>query len=50
VARVALSTPVIKTAAIATGTSRAVRKLRRKESRTSRTSRTSRAELGRSSA
>jgi len=31
VARVALSTPVIKTAALATGTSRAVRRLRRKE-------------------
>lgn len=44
VARVALSTPVIKTAAIATGTSRAVRKLRRKQTRASR------AELGRSSA
>jgi len=33
VARVALSTPVIKTAALATGTSRAVRRLRRKERR-----------------
>jgi len=33
VARVALSTPMIKTAAIATGTSRAVRRLRRKEGR-----------------
>jgi hypothetical protein len=33
VARAALSTPVIKTAAIATGTSRAVRRLRRKERR-----------------
>ena len=33
VARVALSTPVIKTAALATGTSRAVRCLRRKERR-----------------
>jgi hypothetical protein len=31
VARAALSTPVIKTAALATGTSRAVRRLRRKE-------------------
>ncbi len=33
VARVALSTPMIKTAAIATGTTRAVRRLRRKEGR-----------------
>ena len=33
VARVALSTPVIKTAALATGTTRAVRRLRRKERR-----------------
>ena len=33
VARVALSTPVIKTAALATGTSRAVRRLRRKDRR-----------------
>ena len=33
VARAALSTPVIKTAAIATGTTRAVRRLRRKEQR-----------------
>jgi len=33
VARVALSTPMIKTAALATGTSRAVRRLRRKERR-----------------
>ena len=33
VARAALSTPVIKTAALATGTSRAVRRLRRKERR-----------------
>ena len=33
VARAALSTPVIKTAAIATGTTRAVRRLRRKERR-----------------
>ena len=33
VARVALSTPVIKTAAIATGTSRAVRRFRGKEQR-----------------
>jgi hypothetical protein len=33
VARVALSTPVIKTAAFATGTSKAVRRLRRKERR-----------------
>jgi len=33
VARVALSTPVIKTAALATGTSKAVRRLRRKERR-----------------
>jgi hypothetical protein len=31
VARTALSTPVIKTAALATGTSRAVRRLRRKD-------------------
>ena len=31
VARAALSTPVIKTAALATGTSRAVKRLRRKE-------------------
>lgn len=31
VTRAALSTPVIKTAALATGTSRAVRRLRRKE-------------------
>lgn len=31
VARAALSTPMIKTAALATGTSRAVRRLRRKE-------------------
>lgn len=31
VARAALSTPVIKTAALATGTTRAVRRLRRKE-------------------
>jgi hypothetical protein len=35
VARAALSTPMIKTAAIATGTSRAVRKLRRKDRRAS---------------
>ena len=33
VARAALSTPVIKTAALATGTSRAVRRFRRKERR-----------------
>ncbi len=33
VARAALSAPVIKTAALATGTSRAVRRLRRKERR-----------------
>jgi hypothetical protein len=33
VARAALSTPVIKTAALATGTSRAVKRLRRKERR-----------------
>lgn len=33
VARAALSAPVIKTAALATGTSRAVRRLRRKEQR-----------------
>ena len=33
VARVALSTPVIKTAALATGTTRAVRRFRRKERR-----------------
>jgi len=33
VARAALSTPMIKTAAIATGTTRAVRRLRRKEGR-----------------
>ena len=33
VARVALSTPMIKTAAIATGTTRAVRRFRRKEGR-----------------
>ena len=33
VARAALSTPVIKTAALATGTTRAVRRLRRKERR-----------------
>jgi hypothetical protein len=33
VARAALSTPMIKTAALATGTSRAVRRLRRKERR-----------------
>jgi uncharacterized protein YlxW (UPF0749 family) len=33
VARVALSTPVIKTAALATGTSRAVRRLRRGDRR-----------------
>ena len=33
VARVALSTPMIKTAAIATGTTRAVKRLRRKEGR-----------------
>lgn len=33
VARAALSTPVIKTAALATGTTRAVRRLRRKEKR-----------------
>ena len=33
VARAALSTPVIKTAALATGTSRAVSRLRRKERR-----------------
>jgi hypothetical protein len=33
VARVALSTPVIKTAALATGTSRAVRRLRRTDRR-----------------
>ena len=33
VARVALSTPMIKTAALATGTTRAVRRLRRKEGR-----------------
>jgi hypothetical protein len=33
VARAALSTPVIKTAAFATGTSRAVRRFRRKERR-----------------
>jgi hypothetical protein len=33
VARVALSTPMIKTAAIATGTTRAVRRLRSKERR-----------------
>ena len=33
VARAAFSTPVIKTAALATGTSRAVRRLRRKERR-----------------
>ena len=33
VARVALSSPVIKTAAFATGTSKAVRRLRRKERR-----------------
>jgi hypothetical protein len=33
VARVALSTPIIKTAAIATGTTRAVRRLRGKERR-----------------
>jgi hypothetical protein len=44
VARVALSTPVIKTAAIATGTSRAVRRLRRRDARASRP------EIGRSSA
>jgi hypothetical protein len=44
VARVALSTPVIKTAAIATGTSRAVRRLRRKEAGAAR------AQIGRSSA
>jgi hypothetical protein len=36
VTRAALSTPVIKTAAFATGTSRAVRKLRGKEPRPSR--------------
>ncbi len=35
VARVALSTPVIKTVALATGTSQAARRLRRKERRTS---------------
>ena len=35
VARVALSTPVIKTAALATGTSRAVRRLRRINERSS---------------
>ena len=35
VARVALSTPVIKTAALATGTSRAVRRLRRTNERSS---------------
>jgi hypothetical protein len=35
VARAALSAPVIKTAALATGTSRAVRRLRRKEPRAS---------------
>ena len=35
VARVALSTPVIKTAALATGTSRAVRRLRRGNERSS---------------
>ena len=33
VARVALSTPMIKTAALATGTTRAVRRFRRKERR-----------------
>jgi hypothetical protein len=33
IARAALSTPVIKTTAIATGTTRAVRRLRRKERR-----------------
>jgi hypothetical protein len=33
VARAALSTPVIKTAALATGTSRAVKRLRRKDRR-----------------
>ncbi len=33
VARAALSTPVIKTAALAAGTSRAVRRLRRKETK-----------------
>jgi hypothetical protein len=33
VARAALSTPMIKTAALATGTSRAVRRLRRKDRR-----------------
>ena len=33
VARAALSTPMIKTAAVATGTTRAVRRLRRKEGR-----------------
>jgi hypothetical protein len=33
IARAALSTPVIKTAAVATGTTRAVRRLRRKEGR-----------------
>lgn len=33
VARAALSTPMIKTAALATGTTRAVRRFRRKESR-----------------
>ena len=36
VARAALSTPVIKTAAFATGTTRAVRKLRGKEPRIDR--------------
>jgi len=35
VARAALSTPMIKTAAIATGTGRAVRKLRRKDRKAS---------------
>ncbi len=38
VARAALSTPVIKTAAFATGTSRAVRRLRGKESKATRAS------------
>lgn len=42
VARVALSTPMIKTAAIATGTSRAVRRWRRSDGSTARTTRASR--------